>query len=109
MDHGLRFDDLMAESNAERRAERIWSGDIHKVTIGEILRCAAIAEESTMGSRRLARAAQRLMMVTDVLASTNAIQQRFRWAGEGSGETYRVPIESCTSIDPKVGAVEEAG
>lgn len=61
-----------------------------------------------MGSRRLARAAQRLIMVSDVLASANAFQQLFRWAGEAYKQARGVPIGQCAASQPKVG-VEEAG
>lgn len=106
-DHGLSFDNLVAENAAERRAEGLWRSDIGRVTIEEILRCAAIAGESTMGSRRLARAVQRLILVTDILASANVFQLLLRWTGE-SDPPRRVSKPTLHSVTAEREGIEEA-
>jgi hypothetical protein len=101
------YSSLWASCN-ERRAENMWSGDISKVTIEEILRCAAIAGESTMGSRRLARAAQRLILVADVLASANVFEQLRRWTGEASDPPGGVSKRSPHGVSAEKEGIEKA-
>lgn len=106
MDHGLSFDMLTAENAAERRAEHAWSGDLGKITIAEILRCAAVAGGSTIGSRRMARAVERVIRAADILASAIAIQQLHRWVGKDSSPGFRI-LKATARIIPIEG-IEEA-
>lgn len=81
-EHGLSFNRLMEANDAERQVQGLWSGDIEDVTVGEILRCAAIARSSSIGTRRFARAAERVIRVAEVLDSAGAFRQFVRGAGE---------------------------
>lgn len=59
LSHGLDFDRLVWEHEAERRIENLIISNIDDLTVSDLLWCVAAARTSPRGSRRLQRALER--------------------------------------------------
>ncbi|MFZ0301879.1 MAG: hypothetical protein WAL75_04305 [Terracidiphilus sp.] len=101
--HQHEFNRSGSDHRDKRREPGVLAHDIREVTVGQILRWAAIARSSSVGTRKLKRAAERMSQVAAALDSGNALEQILWWTGEvvpeppgrvREGSITPVPLES---------------